>query len=619
MKNTSEHGRRARWAMIVLGIVALGIWVRLIDLQVVHGRDHFMNAERLRVRRDVVPASRGEIVDRDGRPLVDNFASFVVTLDPFHPAFRKRGVLQRIVGQVAAIVEGDSTELAERVRRGESRSFHPTRLKRKLSDREVAQLEEAHATLPGVEVRVEPLRRYPEGALAAHVLGYMGERADGEVPAAGALADDAVGRTGLERVYEERLRGVHGVRFVEVDARGRIRSFGGVAPPVPAIAGDRVVSTIVLELQRALENGMDEILAEANRERLESESDIPPARAGAAVALDVWTGDVVAMVSRPAFDPNAFATGLRSADWRALVDDPERPLLNRVIQANYPPGSIFKSVVAVAALANGVVTSRTVLEPCTGTYAFGNRRFGCWLRRGGHGALTLRDAFAQSCDVYFYQLGERLGVDGIAAMAMQFETASRTGIGLPGEVRGLTPSVEYLDGRFGPGGWGRGAALNHAIGQGEYLMTPLSLAVLTAVIANGGARVEPRVVAHLQSPSGEWEVPAGSRLLVAHELEDELAAVRAYMRTAVERGGTATRAAVPGLAVSGKTATSQNSHGEDHAMFASFAPSDQPHLALVVVLERRGGGGRWAAPVAARFWAAYRDWRERTGEGGEVG
>ena len=542
-----------------------------------------------------------------------------MTLDPFHPSLRDGNEFRRVVGQVAEIVDRDSTELVARARRGGARSFHPVRLKRKLNDHEIAELEEIRASLPGVEVRVEPLRRYPHGSAASHLVGYMGERGEGEPRPPGALADEPLGRTGIERVYDERLRGVHGMRFVEVDARGRIRSFGSVAPPVPAVPGDRVVTTVDLDLQRALEDAVDEILAEANAEREKLEDGVPPSTAGAAVAIDVWTGDVLAMVSRPAFDPNAFAAGLRPTEWRALTGDPERPLLNRVVQASYPPGSIFKTVVAVAALSREIVTPRTILQPCTGSYAFGNRRFRCWLRGEGHGSVTLRDAFARSCDVYFYQLGERLGVDGIADFAAQFETASLTGIELPGEVRGLLPTSRYLDERYGARGWGRGLALNHAIGQGEYLMTPLSLAVLTAAIANGGSRVEPRVVTRVEPDEGEAEWIPGARTLVAPELQEELAFVRAAMRRTVERGGTGVRAAVPGLSVAGKTATSQNPHGEDHAMFASFAPSEHPHLALVVVLERRGGGGRWAAPVAARFWTAYRDWRERTGAGGDVG
>jgi penicillin-binding protein 2 len=320
--------------------------------------------------------------------------------------------------------------------------------------------------------------------------------------------------------------------------------------------------------------------------------------------MHVWTGEVLALASRPAFDVNIFSRSISQEEWEALTRE-GHPLLNRVVQATYPPGSVFKPLTEYAGIAERIIRADTRLGPCFGGHRFGNRVFRCW-KPGGHGRVDAYEAMAHSCDVYFYQFAPTLGVDGIARYGAHFRVARRTGIDLPQEREGLVPNREYYDRRFGERGWSPGVALNLVIGQGEIHLTPLQLVQFTGVLATGGRRVTPRLLKELgeeqrvrrhRTPSLE---PEFEQLVLDPEA---LRVVRRGMRSAVEEG-TAVNAALTDVLVSGKTGTAQNP-GYDHALFVAYAPASEPEVAVAVVLENRGHGGSVAAPIARRVLAAY--------------
>jgi penicillin-binding protein 2 len=375
------------------------------------------------------------------------------------------------------------------------------------------------------------------------------------------------------------LRGRDGAEFVVVNAMGKRVSTLSEGPPRLPVPGHDVTLTIDLVVQRALEEAMADVAH------------------GAAVVMDPRDGSVLAMVSKPNFDPNEFSRGISFARWQELSADGGNPLLNRAIQSAYPPGSTFKVVTMLAALYFGIATPETH-QPvaCTGGYNFGGRRFACWDPKG-HGSIDLISALQFSCDVYFYQLGLKLGLDHLQSVAHALGLGERTGIDLPAETRGLVPTEEYYGRHFKTGHWPRGILLNLGIGQGELLTSPLQLATMVSIVANGGHPVRPHVVRSIQ---GVPEFRVGKPVeqgLVADPTA--WAAVHEAMQKVVE-AGTAHAARVPGIAVAGKTGSAQNPHGKVHGLFICFAPADHPTIAMAFVAENAGHGGTVCAPLAAR-------------------
>jgi penicillin-binding protein 2 len=317
------------------------------------------------------------------------------------------------------------------------------------------------------------------------------------------------------------------------------------------------------------------------------------------VALDPRDGGVLGLVSRPAFDPNEFSVGLSPERWRELSSGESNPLLDRAIQGVYPPGSTFKVVTMLAALRTGVATPDTRLAPCGGRYEYGGRSFGCW-KKEGHGSLDFIEALQNSCDVYFYQIGLRLGLDPLEHTARELGLGERTGIDLPQEKRGLIPSAAWYDRRWGAGKWRKGLLLNLAIGQGELLLTPLQLAMMLGEVAMSGRPLRPHVVKQVRGVAGYREPHSDRARLDASDRT--WAALHRALELVVE-AGTATSARVKGLEVAGKTGTAQNPHGKDHALFACYAPADNPSIVLAYVVENSGHGGSVAAPLAGRVLA----------------
>ena len=569
-------------ALVVLACAGFGIVVLgLLKLQVTDHDQYAELSKENRVRLEVLRAPRGAIFDRHGALLADSAPSFGIVFRPFPTESTRLAQVTRDphwLARVSTLLQVDSAEVRRRVSFA-SRSGQTAVLRRDAPFAVRAAVEESRAELPGIEVQVEPIRHYPHGILAAHLLGYAGEVTEQELTSRPDYRmGDLIGRTGIERSYEDLLRGRDGAEFVVVNAMGRRVSTLTEGPPQPPVSGHDLVLTLDLKVQQALEDAM------ANVDR------------GAAVAIDPRDGGVLALVSRPAFDPNEFSHGLSWARWRELSEGGANPLLDRAIQGTYPPGSTFKVVTMTAALRNHVAQSETHLASCPGGMNYGGRWFSCWQHRG-HGSLDFLHALQQSCDVYFYQIGLKLGLPHLEETAHGFGLGARTGVDLPQERGGLIPTVAYYNGRWGVGRWPSGLLLNLAIGQGELLVTPIQLATMLAEVTQDGRPLRPHVVQEVRGVQ-RYRPPRPVQTGVTAD-PGTWEAVRTALQMVVD-AGTGTAARVPGIGVAGKTGTAQNPHGKDHALFVCYAPADHPTIALAMVVENAGHGGSIAAPIAGQ-------------------
>ena len=444
---------------------------------------------------------------------------------------------------------------------------------------QVTAIEERGRQLPGVRVDSRPRRRYLFGELFAHVVGYVGEVVPADLDTtdgdAGYKTGDLIGKQGVESALEGVLRGISGTKLEEVNASGRF-----VGKDVVWLKDVTPGRDVTLSLSLAYQHQMAVAIGD---------------RTACGVALDTRTGEVLAAYSHPAFDPNLMTVTITAQQWNVLANDPDKPFFNRIVQATYPPASLYKPVTSLAGLQNGVIGTSTVLEPCLGGWQFGNRYFRCW-KRSGHGLVDLTGAMVQSCDTYYYQLGLRLEIDQLA------EAANALGLGrvctniFADEAAGNIPDTAWYDKRYGEGKWTRGVLLNNAIGQGELLVTPIQMALLVGRLATSGRMPDPVFVI---DPQRSREPPEALPFR-----ERDMAWVRRAMELVVSEG-TGKAAGLEDVAVAGKTGTAQNPHGEDHAWFMCFAPADDPQVALAVIVENAGHGSREAAPVARNWLGAY--------------
>jgi penicillin-binding protein 2 len=575
-----------RWRFtVVLAALGLGlaaVALQLANLQIVAGERMAELSEKNRVRLRPVVAPRGILYDRNGLPLVENRPAFTLIVVP-----RDAENLPAVLGRLAALLRIPAGEIQERFARVPPDSPWPIRLSRGLTLEEVARLEEWKLELPGVGIEVEPQRTYPSTRFAAHLLGYVREATETDLERGGRgrlRRGDLIGQSGLERLHDDYLRGRDGTEQIEVDAYGRAIRVLQRQEPVP---GATVRTTIDRRIQEAAEQALGE-------------------RSGAVVVLDPRNGDVLALVSHPAFPVERFSGPLDRETWLAMVSDPARPLLNRAVQGLYPPGSVFKLVIAAAALQAQIVTPFDRLS-CPQAWWFGNRAYHNWEDRD-RGALTLHEAIKYSCNTYFYQLGLKVGPDRIAETALAFGFGRSTGTGLTGERGGLIPSPAWKKAALNDR-WHPGDTVSLAIGQGLLTVTPLQVARFMAAVANGGTIWKLRFVERIESPdgtllTGEREVVEG-RVPVAPVIFDFL---RETLVAVVNEGGTGKGAQIPGVVVAGKTGTAQTQEfrsdaerkrrDRDHAWFAGFAPAEDPQAVIVVFAERAGLGGQVAAPIA---------------------
>jgi len=591
---SQETNRIFLYANMALIMAFVIIFARLWYLQILKG-DYFKNlSENNRIRIQEIAAPRGLLYDRNGISLVDGYPSFDVSLyrqdvpnlDDLLPLLSR--ILSTSPAKIRARIEGAKATVPR---------HQPLKLKTDISRAELAAVETRRPDLPGIVVDVVIRRKYPFENLASHLIGYLGEinpRELGREEYAFHKMGSLVGKSGVEKKYELDLMGDSGGRQIEVNALGhKIRLLGQVEP----IPGNNLVLTLDLELQKAAEKAM-------------------AGKQGALVAMNPQNGDILALVSKPDFDPNLFARGLSVESWRKIIENPAHPLQNRAVQGQYPPGSVFKIIVAIAALEEQVITPETAFY-CTGIFSFGDRDYRCWKEKG-HGRVAFRKAMVESCDIYFYQLGLRLGVDRIAQYAFRLGLGSPTGYPLGLEKPGLIPTSSWKWRRMGVS-WHPGETISTAIGQGFNLVTPLQIACTLSAIANGGKIYRPRIVESIRSPDGESlrEVPPSisrsfqispSTLKLIHE---------SLWGAVNSPEGTGAQALVPGLDVAGKTGTAQviqrredqsepiSPEHQDHAWFAAFAPVHQPQITVVVLVEHGGSGGATAAPIARKLLEAF--------------
>jgi len=580
--------------MVLVGAMAL-LMLRLFVLQVVRHDYYAKLSFSNQLQRERIIAPRGIVRARDGSKLVVNMPIYQISVLP-NRAMKRRELFALACQWLKLDAAKTQADLEAWVKRyPDDREMVVVQA----ADKEqVSILRENRDLLSFFRLAMEQRRYFPEGALAAHVFGYVGEVTDAELAKSETLEQgDILGRTGIELAYERYLRGTDGVRIVGISVEGtqvgevsalmeedEIERLGGARPPVP---GDDVYLTLDLNVQRAAE-------AAFQWER------------GALVAMDPRNGEILAAVSRPTYDPNMFIEGVSDETWKQLFDDPAGPMFNRIVQAMYPPGSVFKLVTAYAALTTGKIVEHAYQKPCFGGLQFGNRYFKCWQEKG-HGSLQLEMAIIQSCDVFFYQLGEKLSVDEFATAGRLFGFGAKTGVDLPSEASGVLPDGAYLDRRFGKRRWSRGLLLNYSIGQGEILATPMQLCVLAGELANGGKRLHPHIVERILDPEGKVVYTAkGGAVPEAAVDQDALRIIREAMLGVVANDrGTGRAAAIPGIEVAGKTGTAQNPHGQDHAIFVAYAPADDPAICIGIVMENAGHGGSIAAPIAKQVFSAF--------------
>jgi penicillin-binding protein 2 len=564
----------------LLALLLASFWY----LQVLRHRHYRRLAEDNRIRVVPIAAPRGPLLDRHGRPLVENRPSFNLVLAP-----DQSQDLDDTVARLARLLGLGEAAIRERLARRAS-AYEPVLVKADASLEDVAAVESRRFELPEASVQVVPLRSYPLAAAAAHALGRVGEvtqRQLGSAEYRDLKPGDLVGQAGLEAQYNRALMGEDGFRRVIVTSRGLEKDEAERRPPR---AGPSLTLTLDADLQRAVERAFQ-------------------GHAGAAVALDPQTGDLLAMTSTPAYDPNQFTIGIEPALWNELSRDPATPLMNRVIQGQYAPGSLFKIVMGLAALGERVVTPERSFY-CPGYLSIYDNVFRCH-RPEGHGMVNLRRALGQSCNVYFYQVGVALEIERIARWARRLGLGAPTGVDLPHEAAGLVPSPEWKQ-RTQRLPWYAGETVSVAIGQGQLTVTPLQMARLVAAVANGGKLVHPRLV----RAQGERElaVRPAEQLGLAPEA---LAAVQAGLCAVVNEQGTGWRARLESVTVCGKTGSAQVvSHArlaragaletwQPHAWFVAYAPAEQARIALAVLVEHGGGGGAAAAPLAREILAAY--------------
>ena len=591
-KGTRYAARRLiflQWGVVAVFLFLItGFW----RLQILDPEYYSRLAERNHIKEISIPAARGRILDRDGRVLVDNYPAFSIVA--------KWGDEKELDEHLAAIANGlgmEPGDLSGRIESARRRApLRPIPLREKASWQDVAFVETHRSEYPGLDLMTVQRRAYPHDGFAAHLLGYVGEVSENDLdlPELALLEPgDLVGKAGIERQYNDVLKGEDGSRRIVVNTFGAEVASLDESPPV---SGQDLRLTLDFDLQTIAEQGFQE-------------------DKGALVALDPRTGEVLALVSRPTFDPNLFTSGISGEDWSRLVNDLNLPLINRSIQAQLAPGSVYKILLATAALQAGTATEETSYY-CPGGANFYGRYFRCWKTRG-HGRVNLHQAIVHSCDVFFYNLGRNLGVDLIADYSTQFGLGHRTGIDLPHEQTGTVPSPEWKRRVFGEK-WFPGETISLAIGQGALTVTPLQIAYSFGGIASGGHFIRPHLVSTDDLVAQGRQLPGEGEIHVALA-EETVEAVTDALYGVVNEGGTGGPARIVGLDVGGKTGTAQvaslqaarsakeaGAPLKDNAWFVGLAPRRNPEI-VVVVLYQSGEHGYLAAPLAREVIKAYFD------------
>ena len=583
-----SYSIKARLRQVGLGgtLLLTVLGARLYDLQIVRGSEFTQRARGNTVVIEPVPAPRGRILDRRGNLLVSNAPQFELVVVP---AEMKQ--FSETLKDLSNLLDENVNHLKKKI--SKAAPPIPLVLQRDLSIDTMAKATEISEIRPGVAVRAGAIRRYHR-KIASHLFGYVAEITAEELRvkrADGYALGDPIGKVGLEKEYDQTLRGSKGQRLVHIDVLGRTVAASEIRPPTP---GPDLYLNLDRDLQMVAEKALGETLKELENENGERSG-------GTVVVMDVKTGAVRALASLPQYDPKPFARGIRSKEYQALLNDPGFPLVNRMIHSAFSPGSTFKLVTSSAALQGGYCTAYSHFY-CGGSFGGAN----CFVR-SGHGGIGFEDSLAHSCDVVYYQLGYRMGIDRLRKVCADFGLGAPTGIDLPAETAGLLPSPAWKE-REWDDRWYDGDTINMSIGQGFLLVSPLQMAVVTAAVANGGTVVTPRLAKKFIERTGAITIPATPKPRELAIKKEYLAAVRRGMRGAVTHG-TSVAADSPQVQVAGKTGTVENSpsvhnrKGRNHVWFVSFAPYENPEVTVVVFLEKSHGyGGGLAAPIARKVY-----------------
>ncbi len=567
---------RARVASALLFLAFLFLAGSFFRTQVLQGARYHLQSEENRLREVPLPAPRGIIYDRAGKVIAENLPGYAISV-----MVRNEDSLRTMMRRIGEVVPVSPEQVGAAVRRFRREPARPTVLFPDAPFELVSALEERRVEFPGLIIQSAPKRHYPDGPAVAALVGYTGEINERELEAT-EFADykpgQQVGRDGIERQYESRLRGREGARYVEVDARGRIVR-DQARPDLLPEAPPALYTNIDLDLQRFVAELFGDSLI------------------GGVVAMEPRSGEVLALHSAPSFDPNEFIGGIPYGYWTALQADPRRPLYNKAIKGTYPPGSIYKLHTAIIAMERGLVDIDDHMPvACRGGYQFGNRFFRCW-KRDGHGDVDLAGAIEGSCDTYFYQLGLKIGLQELVAGGIRLGARERSGIDLPAETRPLfptDPAKAYYDRLFGPQGWSNAVSLNLSIGQGENSQTVVNMARFYTALATDGAAARPEVVRG-----------AAEREQLFRLTPEQMTALQRALTDVVGRG-TAAGSRLQGIAVAGKTGTAQNAQDavRDHSWFVGYAPAENPKIVVALMLEFGGSGSR-AARLATRIMEQY--------------
>lgn len=552
--------------------------LRLWQLQVLQGNEYRRLSEENRLRIVKIAAPRGIIYDRNGIPLVKNSPYYSVSISPVSA----EGV---DLLHLSKVINVDMDTLSKRLSSRKS-TFEPVRLKEGLTFKEIAYIEARRSDFPGLFIDIDVTRHYLFGEVGAHLIGYLGKLNQSQYRDAefrGLPSDAFVGQWGIERLFDRQLRGTPGERIVEVDALGRELRLLTEKPPSK---GEDIILAMDINLQKAAEEAFGD-------------------RTGALIAMKPDSGEILALVSKPSFDPNLFARGISQKQWEDFINNPRNPFLNRALQSQYPPGSTFKIVTALAGLEEHVIDPETRVN-CNGGISYGRWHFGCW-QKNGHGTVSLHRAIVESCDVYFYEVGRRLGIDRIASYARDLGLGKDSNLMLVRERKGVVPDTKWKQEKKKQP-WYLGETFNASIGQGYVAVTPYQMARLTGIISNGGYVYEPSLLRLTDRPHET------KKLNIHLESIEEIK--KGLFGVVNETSGTGWAARSPIVEICGKTGTAQvigvrrdskylHELHRDHAWFVAFAPCDKPEIALSVLVEHGGHGGVAAAPIARRAIEAY--------------
>jgi len=571
-------------AFVCSFLIALVV-VRMLYLETYRYKYLYTQSENNRIRVQPIMPKRGRLLDREHRVLVTDRPSYTLSVVPAEVANSSTVTL------LASLLSTDESVIRKQIKKTQAGRYRPALVQRDIPFEDVAVLEEQNERYPGAIYSKDQVRKYSDSLATECFTGYVGEISPEELPKLDPSIYQAgrlIGKAGLEKQYDRLLRGIEGTEYLEVTASGQLLGEVLNQPAVPPEPGSDLVLTIDKDIQQAATASFGTFCC------------------GAVVAMDPRNGEILAMVSNPPSDANQFSAVMSDSLWRSILADSTNPLLNRPLDGLYPPGSTYKLVIAGAALERGVIDRNTLMPSgCSGAYRFGNRVFHCW-QPGGHGRLNVIGAIEQSCDVYFYQLGYKLGLSDYTYYSTACGFGKKTGIDLPQEAAGHVPSKDWYDKRFGKNKWSPALILNLAIGQGEILVTPLQLTQFYSGIANNGKVYKPHLVRSIIGPDGR-ETLRGGELAFTLPFSEETLRILKEGLIAVVNGpsGTARGARIGGITVGGKTGTAQNPHGENHAWFVGFAPVENPEIVACVLVENAGHGSTWAAPAVRNILEAY--------------